>query len=155
MKVLFVCLGNICRSPTAEAIFREKFRSIDSTVEFDSAGTAAYHAGEPSDARSIRAAEKLGYKMNHISRQVVLKDFEDFDFIFAMDKSNFQNLHGMCPRPDQKSKIFLITDFCSDKEIHEVSDPYYGPGDGFLRVITILENCVSGVAKMIGGDGGR
>lgn len=147
MKFLFVCLGNICRSPTAEAIFRHHLEPHFPEVVFDSAGTAAYHIGEPSDHRSIDHAEKRGYKMTHLARQVCDHDFYEFDILFAMDESNFQNLMQMCPEDHLKTKIHLITDFATQKGHKGVPDPYYGGPQGFDFVIDLLESCMGNVRK--------
>lgn len=146
-RILFVCLGNICRSPTAEAIFRKRFLERKIDAEFDSAGTGTYHIGSRSDGRSIRYAQERGYEMNHRARQVTLQDFEDFDSIFAMDASNLKNLMAMCPSEHLKSKIELVTDYSEDKRYSEVPDPYCGDESNFNLVIDILESCVDSVIR--------
>ena len=146
-RILFVCLGNICRSPTAEAVFRKKFLERNIVAELDSAGTAAYHIGSPSDARSILFARERGYEMTHRARQVTLADFENFDSLFAMDQSNLKNLRSMCPSENLKSKIELITDYAEPKKYLEVPDPYYGEAQDFNLVIDILEACVDSVIR--------
>ena len=121
-KVLFVCLGNICRSPTAEAIFRKKSSEHGEGWHFDSAGTANFHVGERSDHRSIRHAEKRGYKMTHLARQVHEKDFESFDWIFAMDTKNFKHLIEMAPSV-HRDKVKMVTDFCQGENPGLIPDP--------------------------------
>ena len=141
MKVLFVCLGNICRSPTAEAVFRKHFERRKIKAEFDSAGTAGYHVGERSDSRSIQYAKARGYAMTHITRQVSANDFNEFDLIFAMDKSNLENLKRICPEAKLLKKLYLILGS------NEVPDPYYGNPDAFEEVIDLLEGAVEPVVE--------
>jgi protein-tyrosine-phosphatase len=146
MKILFVCLGNICRSPTAESIFRKK--SFDDGVDayFDSAGTADYHVGDSSDPRSIEHAQKRGYEMLHKGRQVKRADFENFDFVLAMDAQNKKNLLKICP-PQFTHKVVLITDYCQKSNPGEIPDPYYGTAQDFELVIDLLEDAYAGFAK--------
>lgn len=143
-KLLFVCLGNICRSPTAEAVAIAKLEQRGLLAHCDSAGTSGYHDGETSDPRSIRHAEKRGYKMISISRRVVDQDFKHFDFILAMDSSNLENLRRMCPDPQWHGKLVLITDYCRRHKVAGVPDPYYGSAKDFDLVIDILEDAVDG-----------
>jgi protein-tyrosine phosphatase len=138
-KVLFVCLGNICRSPTAESVFRKKASSHSHKWHFDSAGTSHNHIGEKSDPRSIHHAEKRGYEMTHLARQVQIHDFHEFDLIFVMDQSNFNNLIRMAPSKHH-SKIQLVTDLCQKPNPGLVPDPYYGSANDFELVINLLED---------------
>lgn len=149
MKILFVCLGNICRSPTAESIFQKKLMASFPSLTFDSAGTAAYHTGEPSDPRSIEHARSRGYEMTHLARQVSIKDFYEFDLIFAMDQANQRDLRQLCPEESLQKKIYLITDFAKKIKQKGVPDPYHGGADGFDFVIDLLEDCVSGVVEKL------
>lgn len=145
-KILFVCLGNICRSPSAEAVFRQKALSLAWPLEFDSAGTIATHSGERSDARSILHAAKRGYPMTHLARQITSEDFSVFDLILVMDQSNFRNVSQVCP-PEYKTKIKMLTDYCPDGVHKLVPDPYYGSEGDFELVLDIIEDAWNGFQK--------
>jgi protein-tyrosine phosphatase len=142
-KVLFVCLGNICRSPTAESVFRKAAQAQADqrhlNWHFDSAGTSHNHIGERSDPRSIRHAEERGYEMAHLARQVQIQDFHEFDLIFAMDQNNLKHMIQMAPS-EHHSKIKLITDLCQKPNPGLVPDPYYGGAQDFELVIDLLED---------------
>lgn len=139
-RILFVCLGNICRSPSAEGVLRVMAAQRGIALEVDSAGTAAYHEGEPPDKRSIRAAAARGYALADMrARQVVVNDFEAFDLIFAMDQQNYSHLMQMCPA-QLKHKIVLFLGKYGQSDVSDVPDPYYGAGDGFERVLDLLES---------------
>lgn len=146
MRVLFVCLGNICRSPTAEAVFRHKLDRSDLApiVQCDSAGTAGYHAGEAPDHRAADAARARGYDMSRLrARQVRDDDFETFDLILAMDHNNLVDLRRRADRRfHDKLKLFL--EFAAEPE-QEVPDPYYGGRDGFDRVLDLVESASDGL----------
>lgn len=142
---LFVCLGNICRSPTAEAVFRFKAKKAGHDFKVSSAGTGAWHEGEPPDVRSIKAGMKRGYDFNgQISRKITQKDFLEYDYILAMDKSNYQDLIVMCPEY-LVPKIRLFLDFSEDSVVDEIPDPYYGGKDGFDGVIDLIEQASEGL----------
>ncbi|MDG1521890.1 MAG: low molecular weight phosphotyrosine protein phosphatase [Hellea sp.] len=142
---LFVCLGNICRSPTAEAVFRFQAKQAGHDFKVSSAGTGAWHEGEPPDARSIKAGMKRGYDFNgQISRKITQKDFLEYDYILAMDKSNYQDLIMICPEY-LAPKIRLFLDFSVDSRADEVPDPYYGGKDGFNVVIDLIEQASEGL----------
>lgn len=148
IKVLFVCLGNICRSPSAEAIFRgyvEK-KDLGDAFEIDSAGTSAYHQGEPADARMRRHASKRGYQLTSLSRKFdPTTDFDHFDIIIAMDRDNLYELQQMARSKEDEEKLFLMTDFSSAFDYNHVPDPYYGGDQGFELVIDLLEDASNGL----------
>ncbi len=138
-KVLVVCMGNICRSPTGEAVLRAKAQQLGVDVEVDSAGTIGYHEGNPPDPRSKAAGEKRGYSFRGIrARQVTNADFHDFDLILAADKSNLADLQSRCPEAHQhKLKLFLSY---AESHYDEVPDPYYGGDKGFELVLDLIED---------------
>lgn len=145
MKILMLCLGNICRSPTAESILRKKAMERKLDLFTDSAGTSGYHQGEASDSRSIHHAEKRGYAMTHRARQLTLSDFENFDLILAMDASNAVNARKLTKKSEHLQKIKLIGEFSKQRKIHEIPDPYYGQAADFELVIDLLEACIEGL----------
>jgi protein-tyrosine phosphatase len=141
MRVLFVCLGNICRSPTAEAVFRAVAarEAPELRIEIDSAGTAGYHIGDPPDRRSQEAARRRGYDMSDLrARTVVPEDFERFDFILAMDRENLSTLRRSAP-PAARERIRLFLEFVPEADTAEVPDPYYGGANGFEQVLDLVE----------------
>lgn len=145
IKVLFVCLGNICRSPLAEAIFNHKIGALGLSRQFksDSAGTSDFHIGELPDDRTIRCAHRNGLKINHRGRQVNRTDFRDFDYIIAMDDNNLRNLNNLKIRfsfPDKE--IFLMRDFVQGWEGLPVPDPYYGGEEDFEEIFRILDEAI-------------
>lgn len=146
VKILFVCLGNICRSPTAEAVFRRKVSDtgLNHLVHIDSAGTAGYHTGSPPDKRSQEAAKARGYDFEGITcRRVSESDFEIFDYIIAMDKANYDNLLQRS-LADFHPKIHLMMSFTSS-DYEEVPDPYYGGRRGFELVLDLIERACDGL----------
>ncbi len=150
MNILFVCLGNICRSPTAEAVFRGKLhqQQLEKRIRCDSAGTAGYHAGEAPDRRSMQAALQRGYDMSaQRARQVCEDDFENFDLILAMDHRNLAELRRRASRQHQH-KLKLLLEF-SDSPEQEVPDPYYGGRDGFEQVLDLVENACDGLLEYL------
>ncbi|KAF0225906.1 MAG: Low molecular weight [Rhodospirillaceae bacterium] len=141
IKVLFVCTGNICRSPTAEGVFRALVEShgLSDHIMVDSAGTHAYHVGEPPDSRSTAAARKRGIDLSgQRARKVRGADFDDFDLVLAMDRSHQQSLVQLCPKA-WEDKVRLFLSFAPELGLRDVPDPYYGAGDGFERVLDMIE----------------
>jgi protein-tyrosine phosphatase len=146
-KILFVCMGNICRSPTAEGVFRHKLEQAHVTDQFviDSAGTHAYHVGEPPDLRSQEYARKRGIDLStQRARQVHVQDFAKFDLVLAMDKDNLSLLQKQCPAEHQH-KIKLMMSYASHSPSDVVPDPYYGGGRGFDVVLDYLEDAADGL----------
>jgi len=140
-RVLFICLGNICRSPTAEGLFRHQVEAAElgEHIEIDSAGTSNYHPGKPPDPRSCAAAERRGIDLTPLrARQVSSEDFQRFDWIVAMDESNLESLQESCP-PEHRHKLSLLLDHMPDAPQREVPDPYYGEEEGFEEVLDLLE----------------
>ncbi|MEX0731136.1 MAG: low molecular weight protein-tyrosine-phosphatase [Aquisalimonadaceae bacterium] len=151
VKVLFVCMGNICRSPTAEGVFRNMVREqkLEQEVEIDSAGTHAYHIGHPPDTRAQAAATARGFDISDLrARQVIVSDFEYFDWILCMDESNLSILQADCP-PSHWHKLHLFLNFAPNLEVAEVPDPYYGHGDGFRYVLDLIEEASAGLLNVI------
>ncbi len=150
-RVLLVCMGNICRSPTAEAVLRQYIRNnrLGDRVEVDSAGTHGYHVGEAPDARTQRAAMARGYDMSQLrARKVARQDLDYFDLILAMDRTNLDNLQRMAT-PEQLNKIALFMDYARNFEDEEVPDPYYGLGYGFDLVLDMVEDAAQGVVESL------
>ena len=147
MRILFVCLGNICRSPTAEAVVRAlAARELPEVgLEVDSAGTAAYHVGEPPDPRMQAAAARRGYELKALRARVVEpRDFERFDLILAMDRENLEVLHRRAPE-QARERVRLFLEFSPDSEPREVPDPYYGGANGFEEVLDLVEAAARGL----------
>jgi len=149
MKILFVCLGNICRSPAAEGIFSKKAYEAGLTVTVDSAGTSAWHAGEKADRRMRQTAKNRGYELTSISRPVISSDFDDFDYLIAMDDHNYEDLRQKAGNVEQMDKVLRMRDFFSDKHYDHVPDPYYGGDQGFEMVIDLLEDASDNLIKFI------
>ena len=146
-RVLLVCMGNICRSPTAEVVLRVfiKNSKLGGKVEVDSAGTHGYHVGEAPDGRTQRAAAVRGYNLSQVrARKVARQDLDYFDLILAMDKSNLDNLQRMAS-PEQRQKLKLFMEYAKNYDDDEVPDPYYGLGHGFDLVLDMVEDASKGL----------
>jgi protein-tyrosine phosphatase len=151
VRVLFVCMGNICRSPTAEGVFRDLVSQLDlhSKIESDSAGTHAYHIGEQPDRRAQLAAKERGIDLSDLrARHVSLTDYETFDYILAMDNDNYNILISQSPA-HAKPKIKLFMDFAKRRSEQEVPDPYYGGQRGFDIVYDMVEDASKGLLEDI------
>ena len=151
MKILFVCLGNICRSSSAEEVMRTfiKREGLEDKIEVDSAGILNYHEGELPDSRMRMHAYHRGYELTHLSRPVCTEDFFEFDLIIGMDDRNIQDLKDRAPSPETELKIRRMTDYCRNKQVDYVPDPYYGGASGFENVLDILEDACEGLLEAV------
>ena len=151
ISVLFVCMGNICRSPTAQGVFEQLVADNDlaALIQIDSAGTHAYHVSERPDERASAAALKRGIDLSsQQARRVSAEDFYEFDYVIAMDSSNFGDLASDCP-PEHEAKLHLFMEFATGLEATEVPDPYYGGVNGFERVLDLIEQAAAGLLAEI------
>lgn len=146
-KVLFVCLGNICRSPAAEGILKTlvKKEKLDKDVYVDSAGTSGYHTGDLPDSRMRQHAAKRGYNLNSLSRKFKQSDFYNFDIIIAMDDSNYHNILDLAPDLESENQVYRMVDFLEQLSSDHVPDPYYLGADGFELVLDLLEDSCQGL----------
>lgn len=151
MKVLMVCLGNICRSPMAQGILEQKIKQNSLNVEVDSAGTASYHVGQTPDHRAVHKSFQKEVDIgNYRGRQFVVSDFENFDLIFAMDESNYSDILSLAQNEDDKKKVQLILNMIYPNQNMSVPDPYYGGDDGFENVFNLLDKaCDKIIDKLI------
>jgi protein-tyrosine phosphatase len=156
-RIGFVCLGNICRSPTAEGILRAELerRGHHERVEVDSAGTGGWHVGDAADPRMRRAASARGYELTSRARQVAAEDFERFDLVVAMDRQNLADLEEIAPPPaERRADLRLFASFLPPGAPQDVPDPYYGGPDGFDRVIDLIEEAAAAIADHLVDAGG-
>ena len=151
-RIVFVCTGNICRSPTAHAVLRSRIaeRGLGDRLQADSAGLQAWHVGAPPDARSIRHARRRGYELSDLrARHFDRTDFERADWVLVMDDGHLQRAARLCP-PQQGHKLRLLTDFCRVHAANEVPDPYYGGAQGFEQVLDLIEDACDGLLAHLG-----
>jgi len=158
VRILFVCLGNICRSPTAEGVMRSLVREagLEDVVELDSAGTGAWHVGEPPDQRATAAARGRGVALNGAARQVTRADFDSFDLLLAMDEDNLRELSRLAPDEEAAARARLLREF--DPRAREagdlaVPDPYYGGDGGFEEVLDLVEVACRGLLDELRASG--
>lgn len=154
IKVLFVCMGNICRSPSGEAVMNKYITNagLSSKIICDSAGTLAYHAGEPADSRMQSHANKRNYRLTSISRKITPSDFSEFDYLIGMDEDNMHDMKAMTKDEKQLSKIHQMVDYCAKDNPGYVPDPYYGGSAGFEQVLDLLEDACNGLLQQIQED---
>jgi protein-tyrosine phosphatase len=146
VSVLFVCLGNICRSPIAQGIFEDLLRreGLDDEVIVDSAGTGAWHIGQPPDTRGQESAGKRGVDLSgQRARRITLEDCQRFDYVIAMDRDNYESVSALCR--ESKAEVRLFLDYAPDLSAEEVPDPYYGGPDGFEHVLDLVEKAARGL----------
>ena len=149
IKIVFVCMGNICRSPTAHGVFRRMVADerLENLIEIDSAGTTGYHAGSKPDARARQAALSRGIDLSDLrARKAREDDFRTFDYVLAMDQDNYHSLSSICP-PGMERKLMLLMDFAPELRVREVPDPYYGGPSGFDRVLDMVEAASKGLLE--------
>lgn len=153
-KVLFVCMGNICRSPTAHGVFRDlvKKAGLTQRIEIDSAGTHAYHVGKPPDRRACETALKRGVDLSDLrARCAQPEDFREFDYVIAMDQDNVEHLAAICPA-GMEQKLRLFMEFAPASGVREVPDPYYGGQHGFDQVFDLVESASQGLLDDLSGQ---
>ena len=152
-KLLFVCLGNICRSPTAEGVMATLVKRAGKSKEIhcDSAGTGGWHEGEHADARMHNHAHRRGYELTSRSRPLRASDFVEFDLILTMDERNFRDVKSRIPQTPHHAQVRRMTDFCREHFEQEVPDPYYGGDQGFEQVLDLLEDACSGLLDHLEG----
>lgn len=150
-RILFVCLGNICRSAAAEEIMRNRVvhAGLEKEIDLDSAGLSSYHQGDSADSRMRAHAARRGYRITHLSRPVGYHDFFDFDMLIGMDDSNLTGLRNLAPGLPEEQKIYRMTDFCRRIPADHVPDPYYGGDSGFETVLDILEDACDGLLDFL------
>ena len=152
INILFVCMGNICRSPTAHGVFQHlvKEKKLENKIAVDSAGTYAYQAGKKPDSRAIQAAAKRGYNLSKLrARKIEDKDFEKFDLVLAMDSDNHKDLTDQSPKRHHQNKVKYFLEFSTSAQTLEVPDPYYGGAEGFEKVLDMVEEASKGLLTFI------
>lgn len=150
-RVLFVCMGNICRSPAGEIVFRELvgLARLSDHIETDSAGTIGYHTGNPPDSRMSETLRKRGYTITGRARQVTTADLDRFDLILVADKENLRDVRSLAPAEKNLDHVQLLTDYCRKHQANHVPDPYYGGSSGFEKVADLVEDACHGVLDSI------
>lgn len=146
VKVLFVCMGNICRSPTAHAVFQQRVRDagLADRVTVDSCGTGGWHVGNPPDPRATAAGAKRGYDLSGLrARQLTAEDMDRFDYVLVMDRDNYQHAERLTTHARTRPELFLA--YAPQSPVQEVPDPYYGAGDGFEQVLDLIEAASDGL----------
>lgn len=149
MKLLFVCLGNICRSAAAEGIMQHKIRELRLEIDVDSAGTYGGHSGQKADPRMRSAARERGYDLMNISRKIRTEDFWEADHIFVMDDSNFYDVFSLAPDVESRHKIHRMAEYCTKHVSDHIPDPYYEGREGFEHVLDLLEDACDGILMEI------
>ena len=150
MRILMVCLGNICRSPLADGILRKKIRESGLDIEVDSAGTAGYHIGDPPDSRMRATAKRFGVSIDDlVARQFMKSDFDQFDLIYAMDTSNYNNIMVLARNDQDEHKVKLILNESHPGQDLSVPDPYYGGDQGFIDVFNLLDEATDAIMKKL------
>lgn len=150
MKILMVCLGNICRSPIADGILRKKVLELGLSVEVDSAGTSGFHTGEQPDERMRKTAKSFGVNIDDLrARQFTVEDFDTFDLIYAMDSSNYNNILSLARSAEDRSKVRLILNELEPGKNLQVPDPYYGGEQGFIDVFNLLDAATDRIIEKI------
>lgn len=153
--ILFVCTGNICRSPTAAAVFARQVQDagLGGQIGIDSAGTGDWHLGQQADRRSRLHADRRGYDLNeHRARQITREEFEHFDLVIAMDRGHQRELEQLAPA-SQRGKVRLFMDYAGIDGVRDVPDPYYGGADGFEKVLDLIERASAGLLRELAGEG--
>lgn len=151
MKVLMVCLGNICRSPVAEGVLRHKISENGLDVVVDSCGTSDYHEGQAPDSRSMENALDNNIDISDLrSRPFSAQDFYDFDLIYCMDKSNYNNVKNLCPQPELMDKVDLLLNLVNPNGNQDVPDPYFGGDEGFQKVFDLIDNACDVLVEKLG-----
>lgn len=154
MKILMVCLGNICRSPMADGLLRKKVEELNLSVEVDSAGTSGFHSGEQADERMRSVAKKLGVNIDNLrARQFTKNDFREFDIIYAMDSSNYNNILSIAETQEDRSKVHLILNELNPGKNQQVPDPYYGGTEEFIDVFNLLDAATDNIIEKIRSNG--